>query len=184
MKILHIDSSINGNNSVSRILSSATIDQLKKRYPAAEIVRRDLGLEPLPHFTLDAFSDQSIVDEFLAADTVVIGAPMYNFGVASQLKAWMDRIAIAGKTFRYTEQGPVGLAGTKLVIIASSRGGFFGPGSPTASLDHQETYLRTFFEFLGVTNIHFIRAEGIAMGPEIREKAIKEAQSEVLKFAA
>ena len=184
MKILHIDSSINGANSVSRTLSRSTVEQLKAANPHAKIDRRDLGAQPLAHFTLDAFADHSIVDEFLAADTVVIGAPMYNFGVPSQLKAWMDRIAIAGKTFRYTENGPEGLAGKKKVIIASSRGGFFGPGSPAASLDHQESYLRSFFGFLGVTDIHFIRAEGIAMGAEAREKAIADAQNEVRKLAA
>ena len=184
MTILHIDSSINGDNSVSRVISQSIVDRLKVGNPGMKVVRRDLGAEPLPHLTLGAFADSSIVDEFLAADIVVIGAPMYNFGVPSQLKAWLDRLAVVEKTFRYTQKGPEGLAGGKKVFIASSRGGFFGPGSPTSSLDYQETYLQVFLAFLGVTDITFIRAEGLAMGPEARLKAIAAAKDEVRKLAA
>lgn len=109
---------------------------------------------------------------------------MYNFGIPSQLKAWIDRLAVAGKTFRYTEKGPEGLAGSKRLIIASSRGGFFGPGSPAASLDHQETYLRALFGFLGVKDISFVRAEGVAMGPKAREDAVAAAKGEVARLVA
>jgi FMN-dependent NADH-azoreductase len=109
---------------------------------------------------------------------------MYNFGVASQLKAWIDRIAVAGKTFRYTEKGPEGLAGGKKAIVASSRGGFYGPGSPAASLEHQESYLRGVFGFLGITDVTFVRAEGVALGTEARDKAIEAARAEVTKLAA
>ena len=109
---------------------------------------------------------------------------MYNFGVPSQLKAWIDRIAVAGKTFRYTEKGPEGLAGEKKLIIASSRGGFFAPESPAAAFDHQEGYLRTLFGFLGISGLTFIRAEGVAVGPEAREKAIQAALGEASKLAA
>jgi len=184
MTILHIDSSINGTNSVSRLLSGAVVDRIKSQSPKAKVVHRDLGIYPLPHLTLQDFADTSVVDEFLAAETVVIGAPMYNFGIPSQLKAWLDRIAIAGKTFRYTERGPEGLAGGRKIIVASSRGGFFGPGSPAAALDHQESYLRGFFGFLGITDLDFVRAEGLAMGPEAREKAISSAKNEVHQLAA
>jgi FMN-dependent NADH-azoreductase len=184
MNILHIDSSINGENSVSRTISRSIVDQLKAVAPEAEVTRRDLTTQPLPHLTLDAFADVSVVDEFLAADLVVIGAPMYNFSIPSQLKAWLDRLAVAGKTFRYTEKGPKGLAGDKKVIIASSRGAIYSADSPYAMLDHQESYLRAFFGFLGVTEITFIRTEGTSLGPEAREKALEIAQSEVRKLAA
>jgi FMN-dependent NADH-azoreductase len=184
MTILHIDSSINGENSVSRVLSRSIVEQLKALSPRAQIIRRDLASQPLPHLTLDAFADSSVLDEFLAADVVVIGAPMYNFGIPSQLKAWIDRVAVAGKTFRYTEKRPEGLAGGKKLIVASSRGGFYGPETPIAALDHQESYLRTLFGFLGIKDITFVRAEGVALGTEARKKAIDAAKGEVSGLAA
>jgi FMN-dependent NADH-azoreductase len=104
MTILHIDSSISGESSVSRTISKSVVDQFKAVMPGARVVRPDLVAEPLPHLTFDGFADSSIVDEFLAADILVIGAPMYNFGIPSQLKAWIDRIAVAGKTFRYRDR--------------------------------------------------------------------------------
>jgi FMN-dependent NADH-azoreductase len=109
---------------------------------------------------------------------------MYNFGVPSQLKAWIDRLAVAGKTFRYSEKGAEGLAGGKRVIVASSRGGFYGPQTPIAFLDHQENYLRGVFGFFGITDVTFIRAEGIALGPDQRAKAIEAAKSEIAGLAA
>lgn len=184
MTILHIDSSIAGDNSVSRILSQSVVDRLKAQHPGAKILRRDLAAQSLPHLTLEALGDHSVVDEFLAADTVVIGAPMYNFGIPSQLKAWIDRIAIAGKTFRYTEKGPIGLAGGRKVIIASSRGGFYGPDTPMSSLDHQENYLRGIFAFIGVTDVTFVRAEGVAVSADSRAKAIEVAKSDAARIAA
>jgi len=184
MKILHIDTSINGTNSVTRALSASIVETLTARNPRASVVHRDLGAGPLPHFTLEAFADSSAVDEFLSADVIVLGAPMYNFGVPSQLKAWLDRIAIPGKTFRYTENGPEGLAGGRRLIVASSRGGFYGPASPTAAFEHQESYLRAFFSFLGVTDITFVQAEGVNRGPDVRSKALEQAHGEVLRLAA
>jgi FMN-dependent NADH-azoreductase len=118
---------------------------------------------------------QAALAEFLAADVVVIGAPMYNFTLPTQLKAWIDRILIAGKTFRYTANGPEGLAGGKRVIVAVSRGGFYGPQSPTAAFEHVESYLRTVFGFIGVTDLEFVAADGIQIGPEQRESAVKGA---------
>jgi FMN-dependent NADH-azoreductase len=123
------------------------------------------------------------LDAFLAADIVVVGAPMYNFGIPSQLKAWIDRLAVAGRTFRYTEKGPEGLAGGKRVIIASSRGGLYGPQSGMAALDHQETYLRAIFNFFGITDITFIRAEGVAFGEAQREQALAAARADIGKLA-
>ena len=124
------------------------------------------------------WSGNALVEELLAADVVVIGAPMYNFGISSQLKAWIDRIAVAGKTFRYTENGVEGLAKGKQVIIASSRGGVYVEG-PFAAFDHQETYLRAVLGFIGVTDLTFVRAEGVAISPENKEQALKSAQSSI-----
>jgi FMN-dependent NADH-azoreductase len=117
----------------------------------------------------------AVLDEFLAADIVVIGAPMYNFTVPTQLKAWIDRILVAGKTFRYGPQGVEGLAAGKRVIVAISRGGFYGYGTPAAPAEHLETYLRAVFGFIGITNPEFIIAEGVQIGRDQREKAIEEA---------
>jgi FMN-dependent NADH-azoreductase len=175
MKLLHLDSSILGENSVSRAVSAAIVAQLKAADPSLQTTYRDLVAEPLPHLTLEALADHALVDEFLAADTVVIGAAMYNFTLSTQLKAWIDRIAIAGKTFKYTEAGAQGLAGGKRVIVALARGGMYGPGAPAAAMEHAETYLRGVFGFMGVTDVEFIIAEGIAYGPEQRQTALTGA---------
>ena len=184
MIILHVDSSITAENSVTRSIGEAAIARLSALYPDVEIRRRDLALDPLRHMTLGDLGDTSLAEEFLAADIVVIGAPMYNFSIPSNLKAWMDRLAIAGTTFRYSEKGAEGLAGGRKLIIASARGGFYGSDTERAWLDHQETYLRGFFGFLGVTNITFVRAEGVAMGPEVRAKALEDARIEATAIAA
>ncbi|MGO4126421.1 FMN-dependent NADH-azoreductase [Inquilinus sp. YAF38] len=196
MKILQIDSSALGDASVSRQLTKATVDAWRARYPEAELVYRDLVADAPAHLTAERvavvkFGKDSeltpvqaeeralidaIVGEFLSADVVVIGAPMYNFAVPTQLKAWIDRLAQAGRTFRYTETGPVGLAGGRKVIIASSRGGIYTAG--LEALDHQETYLRTILGFIGVTDITFVRAEGLSMGPEHRERAVAEGHQQ------
>ena len=183
MTTLHIDSSISGENSASRAISRSIVDQLLVADPAAKIVARDLVSEPLPHLTFDAFADSSVLDEFLAADTVVIGAPMYNFTLSSQLKAWLDRILIAGKTFRYTEAGPEGLAGGKRVIVALARGGFYDAGSPAAALEHLESYLRGVFNFIGIEP-EFVAADGLAVSPEQRENSLKQALGETVRRAA
>ena len=183
MTILHIDASINGENSASRAISRSIADQLTTSGSGERLVYRDLASEPLPHLTLEAFADSSILDEFLAADTVVIGAPMYNFTLPSQLKAWIDRIVIAGKTFRYTTEGPEGLAKGKRVIIALARGGFYNGNSPAAALEHLETYLRGIFNFIGIEP-EFVVADGLAIGPEQRDSSIKQALGETVRLAA
>ena len=180
MTILKIDSSITGENSVSRVLTGSIASQLAAANPEAQLIERDLVSEPLDHLTLAAFADTSVLDEFLAADTVVIGAPMYNFNISSQLKSWIDRIMVAGTTFRYTENGPEGLAGGKRVIIAVSRGGFYEQGH---NLEHVEAYLKPMFNFLGIEP-EFVRADGIAVGPEQRETAIANSLVEVERLAA
>jgi FMN-dependent NADH-azoreductase len=181
--ILHIDSSINGEQSASRQLTGSIVDQLKGAQWGEQIVYRDLAANPLPHLTFAAFADTAVLDEFLAADTIVIGAPMYNFGVPSQLKAWFDRIAIAGTTFRYTEHGPEGLVGDKRVIIALARGGFYAEGSPSASFEFVERYLKAAFNFLGVEP-EFVLAEGLAVSPEQRESSLNQALGVALRLAA
>ena len=183
MTILHIDSSITGDQSASRAISRSIVDQLRTTDSDAEVVSRDLVAEPLPHLTLDAFADSSVLDEFLAADTIVIGAPMYNFTLPTQLKAWLDRILVAGKTFRYTESGPEGLAGGKRVVIALARGGFYNAGSPAAALEHLESYLRGVFNFIGIAP-EFVAADGLAIGPEQRESSVNQALGETILLAA
>jgi len=193
MKLLHIDASILGANSASRELSGAVVERLHKATPSLDVAYRDLAAEPLPHLSgdhlaaaqgavpespavpKDVATSQAVLDEFLAADIVVIGAPMYNFTIPSQLKAWIDRIVVAGKTFRYGAAGPEGLGGNKRVIIAISRGGLYGPGTPSAAFEHLETYLRVVFGFIGVTNLEIIVAEGLQIGPEQRAKSMQDA---------
>lgn len=193
MKLVHIDASILGANSASRLLSRAAVDRLRKTKPNLNVTYRDLAADPLSHLSgeqlaaaqgavpespavqNDVAVSQAVLGEFLGAETVVIGAPMYNFTIPSQLKAWIDRIVIAGKTFRYGAAGVEGLAGSKRVIITISRGGFYGADTPAAALEHLETYLRGVFGFIGVTNLEFIVAEGLQVGPEQRDRAMKSA---------
>jgi FMN-dependent NADH-azoreductase len=181
--ILHIDSSINGDTSVSRAISRSVVEQLQSAQRGEQILYRDLAAEPLAHLTLDAFADTKVLDEFLAADTIVIGAPMYNFTLASQLKAWLDRILVAGKTFRYTADGPEGLAGGRRVIIALARGGLYDAGSPAAALEHLESYLRGVFNFIGIEP-EFVAADGLNFGPDQREASITQALGETVRLAA
>ena len=183
MTILHVDASINGDNSASRTISRTIVDQLRAANPGAHLVERDLVTEPLPHLTLDSFADSSVLDQFLAADTIVIGAPMYNFTLPTQLKAWIDRIVIAGKTFRYAQSGPEGLATGKKVIIALTRGGIYSQGSPVAALEHLESYLRGIFNFIGIEP-EFVAADGLSISPERRLESIKLALGETVRLAA
>ena len=192
MKLLHLDSSVLGPHSVSRQVSAAIVDRLRQATPSLEVVYRDLTQIPLAHLSgshlaaaqgapapaglaPDLAAGAAVLDEFLAADVLVIGAPMYNFTIPSQLKAWIDRILVAGKTFKYGAAGPEGLAGGKRVIVAISRGGHYGAGSPAAAGEHLETYLRWVFGFIGIANPEFISADGIQLGPEHREKGLAGA---------
>lgn len=202
MKLLHVDSSILGPGSVSRQLSAEIVAAEQRLHPHLEVTYRDLAAAPVGHLSgahlaaaqgaapeavevrQDVAVGQSALDEFLAADIVVVGAPMYNFAIPSQLKAWIDRLFVPGKTFRYSEKGAEGLAGGKKVIVASSRGGFYGPQTAIAFLDHQETYLRNIFGFFGITDVTFIRAEGINLGPDQRAQSIAAAQTTIAGLAA
>jgi FMN-dependent NADH-azoreductase len=176
--VLHIDSSISGDQSVSRALTRSIVGRLG----ADRTVYRDLAAEPLGHLT-ERGQDPDVLEEFLAADTVVIGAPMYNFTLPSQLKAWIDRILVAGSTFRYTDKGPEGLAGGKRVIAALARGGFYDHGSPAAGLEFLESYLRGIFNFIGIEP-EFVAADGLAIGPEQREQSLNAALGETVRLAA
>ena len=201
MKLLHIDTSILGDHSVSRQVSAAIVERLRKEMPGLEVIYRDLSLAPLSHLSgshlaaaqgavpdaplqQDLAAGQTMLDEFLAADVGVIGAPMYNFTIPSQLKAWIDRIVVAGKTFRYSAQGVEGLAGNKRVIIAISRGGLYGADMPSAAAEHVETYLRTVSAFIGVANPEIIVAEGIQVGPEQRVNPLAGALQAVTSLRA
>jgi Acyl carrier protein phosphodiesterase len=193
MNILHIDSSIQGDESVSRRLSAAIVDRLVISSPDAKVVYRDLAASPLPQFNAEILAGLhsedgharpnlapvcSSLDEVLRADVVVVGAPMYNLSVPTQLKSWLDAIAVPGKTFRYGPDGVAGLLGDKRVIIASTRGGLYGPDSPSVASEHQESYLRAFFAFLGVNRFEVVRAEGVALSPEVASRAIERAMEQ------
>lgn len=181
MTLLHIDSSVLGAQSVTRELTAAIVEAERRRRPGVDIVRRDLDAAPLPHLSAaslagaDATLANDVLEEFLVADTVVIGVPMYNFTLPSTLKAWIDRIAVAGRTFRYTADGPVGLAGDKRVVLALSAGGEHA-GQPT---DFVEPYLRHLFGFLGVRDLRVVRADGVSMSPERRGTAVAAALRDV-----
>jgi FMN-dependent NADH-azoreductase len=200
MKLLHIDSSILGDHSASRQLTHAVVEGLKTVEPGLEISYRDLASEGISHFSAatlaasgtaedlrngvqqhEAKLSGDILAEFLAADVVVIGAPMYNYSIPSQLKAWIDRITVAGQTFRYTEAGPEGLSGGKKVIVVSTAGGLHA-GQPTNA--GHEDFLKVLFGFLGVTDLQFVRAQGLAYGDEARAKAMVEAQAQVASLVA
>ncbi len=202
MKLLHVDSSILGQNSVSRTLSAAITAHLTEGHPDVQVIDRDLAAAPISHLSgaylagqsADVQHDQAMqediklggaaLQEFLDADIVVIGCPMYNFSVPSQLKAWIDRVCVAGKTFRYTDKGAEGLCAGKRVVIGVSRGGQYGPETPYAAAEHQESYLRALFSFLGITDLTFIRAEGIAYGPEQRAASLQAALGEAATLKA
>jgi len=198
MKLLHIDSSILGTHSATRELGAALVNSWRQRQPNIEVQYLDLAREPFNHLSGELVaarsgpvaapapdvqhdierSEQALAD-FLAADVVVVGAPMYNFSIPSQLKSWIDRIVVAGKTFRYTEKGPEGLATGKKVIVISARGGMYGIGSPAAALDFQENYLRGVLGFLGISDVEFVRAEGLNFGPAQREQAMSVAHGTI-----
>lgn len=199
MKLLAIDASILGDNSVSRLLMSHFHDYWMQEYPKSEIIYRDLNAHPINHLSNEILSakqqpveelsetlkselalSETLINEFLTADEVVIGAPMYNFSIATQLKAWIDRIVVAGRTFKYTEQGVTGLATGKKVSIISTRGNHYTNNASMQAIDHQESYLKAIFNFIGIPEVTIIRAEGLHLGESIREKAINLAKQKIM----
>lgn len=187
MKLLHLDSSIQGENSASRLISAAVVERLQQAQPSIAVTYRDLVAEPVAHLdpagfnTLDTAPE---VQQFLDSDIVVIGAAFYNFTVASQLKAWIDHIVVAGRTFKYTENGPVGLVDGKRIIIALARGGIYSEGSPIAFLEHGESLLRGVFMGLCGREPEFIIAEGLKLGEESRRSALDGALRRVENLTA
>jgi FMN-dependent NADH-azoreductase len=199
MKLLHIDSSILAANSVSRQLTGNIVNQWTSSHPGTTVEYLDLAVNTPSHlsaeslgFRLPAGSDlsdvqkrenaisEALVTQFLSADVIVVGAPLYNFSIPSQLKAWIDRVAQVGRTFKYTEKGPVGLASGKTVIVASTRGGVYSTSEGGRAMEHQESYLQTVFGFFGITDVRFVRAEGIAMGEAKKAEALALAAVETL----
>ncbi|CAM8663035.1 AcpD Acyl carrier protein phosphodiesterase [Comamonadaceae bacterium] len=203
MKLLHIDSSILGEHSVSRQLTKDTVAQWVSNHPGTTVEYLDLAVDTPSHLSADSLGfrapagaeltdvqkrenviSEALVTQFLAADVIVVGAPLYNFSIPSQLKAWVDRIAQVGRTFKYTETGPQGLAGGKTVIVASTRGGVYSTNDWGRAAEHQESYLQTVFGFLGITDVRFVRAEGVAMGDAKKAEALAEAANGIAKLAA
>jgi FMN-dependent NADH-azoreductase len=197
MKLLHIDSSVLSDNSVSRKLTKAVVDEWKRTTSPLTVTYRDLALHAPNHLSGEILGarfvqpeqysalqreetalGETLLEEFLAADVIVLGAPMYNFSIPSQLKAWLDRVLVAGRTFKYTETGPVGLAGGKKVVIVSSRGSIYSKGSPAEAMDHQESYLKTALGLAGIAEVTIIRAEGVNMSNK-REQALASAYDQI-----
>ena len=180
MKLLHIDSSALGAHSVTRELSAAIVARWRDALPHVQVEYRNLDADPIPHLSAGSLARadaaaaadaERVLAQFVDADIVVIGAPMYNFAIPSTLKAWIDRVTVAGSTFRYTDAGPEGLAGGKRVIVASGRGGLH-TGAPS---DFVEPYLAFVFGFMGIKDVEFVRAEGVAYSPQHRSDAIAAA---------
>lgn len=201
MKLLRIDSSAR-RNSVSRHLTGQFVETWKKENPTGEVIERDLAKTHLPHitdeWTLAAYSDPAtltpaqrdalsvsdeLIEELLAADTIVIGAPMYNLTVSAPLKAWIDQIVRIGRTVLYRPNGPDGQLKGKKVIVVTSRGGAFRPGTPTAQYDHQEPYLRHILGFIGLTDVTFIHAENQKPG-DLAEPSRAAAITQIQQAAA
>ncbi|KRC27523.1 FMN-dependent NADH-azoreductase [Acidovorax sp. Root219] len=197
MQLLHIDSAITGEQSVSRELTKRIVAAWKAGHANTMVQYLDLAAQAPAHFTADAMGfrtgqeastdaqrtenalSEALVSQFLAADVIVIGAPLYNFTIPSQLKAWIDRVAQIGRTFKYTDKGPVGLAGGKTVIVASSRGGVYSTSEGGQAMEHQESYLKVVFGFFGITDVRFVRAEGVGMGPDAKALAFANADKDI-----
>lgn len=203
MKLLHIDSSILGAFSTSRLLTAEIVAAWKAAHPDTSVDYLDLAADAPAHLGADALGiktgpqanpteaqqrenalSEKLVSQFLAADVVVVGAPLYNFAIPTQLKAWIDRVAQAGRTFKYTEKGPVGLAGGKTVIVASSRGGAYSTSDWGQATEHQESYLKVVFGFFGITDVRVVRAEGLAMGDEAKAASLTSARADIVVATA
>lgn len=203
MQLLHLDSSVLGAYSVSRQLSAEIVAREVALHPGIDVIYRDLAADSALHLSgahlaawqggavedpalvADLAKGGAYMEELIAADILVIGAPMYNFSIPTQLKAWIDRVAVAGKTFRYGANGPEGLLSkTKKVFIAASRGSVYAAGSPAAALEHHDSYLAGLLTFLGISDITVVRAEGLALSPEAKEAAIGQARKDIAAIAA
>lgn len=198
MKLLHVDSSVLASNSISRQLTAEIVVDWRRAHPNTTVDYLDLAVDTPNHFSADALGikvgvqaepteaqrrenevSERLVSQFLAADVIVVGAPLYNFTVPTQLKAWIDRLAQIGRTFKYTDKGPVGLAGGKTVIVASTRGGMYSTSEGGQAMEHQESYLKVVFGFFGITDVRIVRAEGVAMGDAAKAAALTAARADI-----
>jgi len=198
--LLQINASINNSNGQSSQLANQFVAAFQERNPKAKVLVRDVAAtDPVPHLDAERFGafitpadkrsaaqhavvtySDALVNELKQADVIVLGLPMYNFGVPSQLKAYFDHIARAGVTFSYTDKGPVGLLTGKKVYVFAARGGVYA-GTP---MDTQTSYVRDFLRFLGMTDVEFIYAEGLAISPQSREAGLAKAAAEIARLAA
>lgn len=203
IKLLHIDAAITGDASISRALTQRIVDHYVQTQPDTQVQYLDLATQAPSHLSIESLgfrlgltdtqlSDaqrreneltNALLEQFLSADVVVVGAPMYNFTIPTQLKAWIDRIAQAGRTFKYTEAGAVGLAGGKRILVASTRGGAYSTSEQGQAIEHQESYLKTIFGFFGINDVEFIRAEGVSLGDAAKQEAIENAVNTIAELA-
>jgi FMN-dependent NADH-azoreductase len=198
--LLVINSSAAGADSVSRVLVADAVSKLMATAPDAQVTHRDLDASPVPNLTSATlagvrgvpktaaeFAARKLSDELIAelraADTIVIGAPMYNFSTSTLLRAWFDYVLRAGETFSYSSAGPKGLLEGKRVIVVEARGGLYSEG-PAAAIDFQEPYLRHLLGFVGLTDVSFVHAEKLGFGPDAREAALKNAKAQISRLAA
>jgi len=203
MKLLHIDSSVLADNSVSRKLTAQIVAEWSANHAGTTVDYLDLATQAPSHLSADSLGfrlpagadlsdvqksenaiSEALVQQFLAADVIVVGAPLYNFSIPSQLKAWIDRVAQVGRTFKYTDKGPAGLAGGKTVIVASTRGGMYSTSEGGRAMEHQESYLQTVFGFFGISDVRIVRAEGLAMGEAGKAQALASADTDIKSVTA
>jgi FMN-dependent NADH-azoreductase len=197
-KILHLDSSARSQESATRVLTAEAVAQLKKAHPDATVTYHDLTKDSLPHISPEYLGgifgnpvhanhetvklSDKLIAELMEADVIVIGAPMYNFSIPSQLKAWIDYVLRAGKTFKYENGAPVGLVKGKKAIIATASGGIYGEG-PMVPFDHVVPLLKQVLGFIGIADITAVRAEKQAFGPEVASASVNEAKAEITQQA-
>ena len=203
MKLLQVDSSILGSASASRALTAEVTAEWLRANAGTTVEVLDIAQDAPSHFDANSIGSKTgaqseptetqrrenaiserLVKQFLAADVIVVGAPLYNFSVPSQLKAWIDRLAQPGRTFKYGEKGPVGLAAGKTVIVVSTRGGVYSTSAGGQAMEHQESYLKTVFGFFGITDVRIVRAEGLSMGDAAKAAALEAAREQIAGVVA
>jgi len=197
--LLQINTSLYSNEGQSSALAARFVEKWQQANPAGRVIIRDLAANPVPHLTAERFDafrtapgertaaqaafvaeSDALIDELRSADVVAIGLPMYNFGIPSTLKAWIDHVARAGVTFSYTDAGPVGLLADRKVLLFAARGGKY----KDTPRDTQTAFIRNFLNFIGIRDIEFVYAEGLSMGDDIRQQALEVAGENIARIAA